>query len=412
MMAHAGRDPIFWATMAVAEQDFDGSGDLCLRCHATAGWIAGRSTPTDGSGLASGDDDGVECHFCHSMTNPDDSELIGVMNPPFIANDGATSPTGYYGSGMVSLWGGNDKLGPYTDAQATHQFIASEFHRSVDFCGSCHDVSNPAVGDLAHNSGTQAGAPAVVASGALGGPVTGKAAFNNFPYQYGIVERTFSEYKSGQLVQTRVGDYGTLPTELQAGAIQEAYGAVQAAGTGGDYADGAPRYFTGAAVHTLGALVAEPAGTSYESFHFVLNNTVVSDNRIPTRRMRDDDARVRNALPAPADQYGDPGSGGVYDHWDAVTFTPPAGAVRGEVKLLYQSMSWEYIQFLQRANDGSNAFLAGEGDAILEAWLNTGMSAPHTMASATILVPEPGRLAMLAAGLLLLAKLRRGAHGR
>ena len=47
MMAHAGRDPIFWATMAIAEQDFDGSGDLCLRFHATAGWLAGRSTPTD-----------------------------------------------------------------------------------------------------------------------------------------------------------------------------------------------------------------------------------------------------------------------------------------------------------------------------------------------------------------------------
>ena len=51
MMANAGRDPIFWATLAVAEQDFDGSGDLCIRCHSTAGWQAGRSTPTDGSGL-------------------------------------------------------------------------------------------------------------------------------------------------------------------------------------------------------------------------------------------------------------------------------------------------------------------------------------------------------------------------
>ena len=34
MMANAGRDPIFWATLAVAEQDFDGAGDLCLRCHS------------------------------------------------------------------------------------------------------------------------------------------------------------------------------------------------------------------------------------------------------------------------------------------------------------------------------------------------------------------------------------------
>ena len=31
MMSHAGRDPIFWATVAIAEQDFDGAGDLCIR---------------------------------------------------------------------------------------------------------------------------------------------------------------------------------------------------------------------------------------------------------------------------------------------------------------------------------------------------------------------------------------------
>ena len=87
MMAHAGRDPIFWATMAVAEQDFDGAGDLCLRCHSTGGWLAGRSTPTDGSGLAAGDSDGVECDFCHKVTNPDNSDpvLQGVMIDPFLA---------------------------------------------------------------------------------------------------------------------------------------------------------------------------------------------------------------------------------------------------------------------------------------------------------------------------------------
>ena len=50
MMGNAGRDPLFWATLAVAEQDFDGAGDLCIRCHSTGGWYAGRSTPTDGSG--------------------------------------------------------------------------------------------------------------------------------------------------------------------------------------------------------------------------------------------------------------------------------------------------------------------------------------------------------------------------
>ena len=610
MMAQAGRDPIFWATMAISEQDFDGSGDLCLRCHSTAGWMLGHSTPTDGSGLTSGDADGVDCHFCHAMTNPDDSEFLGVMNPGFIANDGGNPPVGYYGSGMSSLWNGNEKLGPYTDAAATHQFAASSFHRSVDFCGTCHDVSNPAVGDLAHNAGAQDGAPPVMASGNLGGPVTGKAAFNNFPYQYGVVERTFSEYKAGGLVQTLVSDYLTLPLELQAGAIQEAYNAALVAGTGGDYEDGTPRYFscqtchmrpttglgadkngvpirpdlplhdliggnywmpraiayldsvgklrlgggmstdqrddmlasieraehqltmaasltatdhtvrvtnltghklisgypegrrmwlnvewyddqdalvgvtgeygpltdgngqpvmvtnpangqpvqvqsilnlsglgtkiyeahygvtqewaaqliglgypagmvigfdrlTGAVAHTLGELAAEPAGTTYESFHFVLNNKVLTDNRIPTWGMRYDDSRVRNTLPVPPTQYGDPQAGGVYQHWDEVTLTPPTTvAVRGEVKLLYQTTSWEYIQFLYLANDGSVSFLANEGVNMLEAWVNEGMSAPQEMASATIVVPEPTEVLMLTAGLTLLGFLgqRRSAQ--
>ncbi len=88
MMAHAGRDPIFWATVAIAEQDFDGAGDLCIRCHNAAGWLDGRSTPTDGSGLNEiTDRNGVQCDLCHRLANPDDSEHQGVQNDPFVAND-------------------------------------------------------------------------------------------------------------------------------------------------------------------------------------------------------------------------------------------------------------------------------------------------------------------------------------
>jgi hypothetical protein len=47
-MANVGRDPILWPTAAIAEQDFDDAGDLCMRCHSVAGRMAGRSMPTDG----------------------------------------------------------------------------------------------------------------------------------------------------------------------------------------------------------------------------------------------------------------------------------------------------------------------------------------------------------------------------
>jgi len=580
MMANAGRDPIFWATVAVAEQDFDGAGDLCIRCHSTAGWLGGRSTPTDGSALAAGDADGVECDFCHKVTNTDDSELLGVQNAPFIANDGGSPAIGYYGSGMESIWAGNQKLGPYSDTVARHQFLQSNFHRSNNFCGTCHDVSNPAVGDLAHNNGKQVTSGPVISSGVPGADVETKAAFNNFPYQYGIVERTFSEFKSGLLSATLVSDYLSLPADLQAGALKAGYESALVAGQGGNYADGTLRYFncqtchvrpvngagcnkkgapirkdlplhdmtggnywmpdaiqyldsqgklilgggltstqvsalndgkvrvlkqlseaatlvvtgntvkvtnltghklisgypegrrmwlnikwygegmvpgvdpplhedgaygllevqingnttyvetildlhgtntkiyeahygmtqewaqqlinlgysptlplsfnrvTGLADYTLGQLVAEAPGTTHETFHFVLNNVVVKDNRIPTYGMSYEEARKRNALPVPASQYGNPGPGGTYNYWDEMALTPPIGATYATIDLLYQPTSWEYIQFLYLANNRQNSFLANEGVNLLDAWLNNGMAKPYVMAS-TVWGSEP-----------------------
>jgi hypothetical protein len=261
-MGNAGRDPIFWATLAIAEQDFDGAGDLCIRCHSSGGWMGGRSTPTDGSGLAPSDEDGIDCDTCHQMTNPDMTEHIGTMVGPFIANQGDSldfnlAEEGYYGSGMYALSNAYGKLGPYgeNDAVARHQFTESNFHRDVDFCGTCHDVSNSVVGDLAPNAGTQPGAPDVtnswdfapVGSPNLGGPVEEKAAFNNPPYAYGIVERTYSEYKSSPLSATLVDDFSTLPEDLQdpRGSLYNAYMAATTDGTrSANYVDGDPRYFS------------------------------------------------------------------------------------------------------------------------------------------------------------------------
>ena len=571
MMANAGRDPIFWATLAIAEQDFNGAGDLCIRCHSPGGWHGGRSTPTDGSALMAGDADGVECDSCHKMTNPNSSEHLGTMLPPFLANDENSPATGYYGTGMVSLWGGSEKLGPYSDAGARHQFMQSKFHRDRDFCGSCHDVSNPAVGDLAHNNGAPIPLPPGTFSGVPGSPVDGKAAFNNFPFQYGVVERTFSEHVSGALSKTPVSSYANpdFPTALKAGAIKAAFDSA-----GGNYKDGSPRYFscqtchmravtgygankagipqrfdlplhdmtggnvwmpdailyqnsqntlrlgggmtttqidaitagkerarqqlqlaaslsvsgntvkvvnltghklisgypegrrmwlnikwydssnnviredgkygvvtsvngtpvnsivdlsdpntkiyeahqamtkewadqllglgyspslplsfdrvTGDVDYTLEQLAAQAPGTYHETFHFVLNNTVAKDNRIPTYGMSYEEARKRNALPVPANQYGSPTAGGTYNYWDEIELSKPANAAYAEIKLLYQSTSWEYIQFLYLANNRQNAFLADEGVNLLNAWLATGMAEPVVMASATWgNAPEP-----------------------
>ena len=554
MMGNASRDPIFWATLAIAEQDFDGAGDLCIRCHSTSGWYAGRSTPTDGSRLMAGDADGVECDTCHKMTNPDNSEHLGVMISPFIANkDGE----GFYGSGMLSLWPNSHKLGPYSDADARHQFLQSRFHRDIRFCGSCHDVSNPVTGDVAHNNGKQVTSDDVIASGYLDSPLTAKAAFKNPPYMYGIVERTFSEFMAGALSKTPVTSYSSLPADLKAGAIA-------AVAASGNYADGTTRYFscqtchmravTGAGANKAGVpirtdlplhdmtggnywtpdailyqntrgwlrlgggltttqidalkagkdramqqlklaatlsvagntlrivnhtghklisgypegrrmwvniqwfdasgnllredgkydVVAYVNGTPVKSivdlsgtntkiyeahygmtqawasqlldlgypadlplafdrvsgavtltlgqlangsapyadtFHFVLNNTVTKDNRIPPYGFSYEEARKRNALPVPAGQYRN--SDGTYRYYDELTLNPPTNATYARIRLLYQPTSWEYVQFLYLANRKTNAFLASEGDNLLNTWLATGMAEPFVMAETT-----------------------------
>ena len=594
MMAHAGRDPIFWATVAIAEQDFDGSGDLCIRCHSPAGWLDGRSAPTDGSNLdPATDGEGVQCDLCHRLTNPDQSEHAGVQNWPFIANSGTPSEA-HYGSGQYVVTDSNaTKLGPYADANppaGAHGAAQSQFHRSAELCGTCHDVSNPVTGDVAHNNGAQVD---LNYNGGISSPLEDKVAFNYRPYQYGVVERTYSEHKASRLGSTLVADYVNLPADLQAGAIKRAYDAAVASNPGslpgeeGNYLDGAPRYFSCQTCHmppvqgkgagrpaagrfappvrddlpkhdltggnyfmpeamkwmdargtlkfgglTTGEVAAMDAGVlraktnlevaaalsvngnsvkvvnltshklisgypegrrmwlniqwfdgnglllsedgaygdlqvqmdldgdgaddtvrtlldlhdpntriyevhgaftqewaaqlvalnaqkysdliigfdrvsgaitctigdmtgtvpnprpgcqqSYlQSFHFVLNNYVASDTRIPPYGMSYDDARIRNALPVPANQYGNPGPGGAYNYWDDVTLNPPAGAATANIRLMYQPTSWEYVQFLYLGNETQNPQLSTTGKDYLDAWFNNGMAEPHVMASTT-----------------------------
>lgn len=566
-MAHSARDPVFWAALAVAEQDFPEAGDFCLRCHAPRAWLEGRSTPSDGSGLSAADVDGVECAVCHALVDPDDSEHVGTQAAPFLAHDRGTPKRAYHGSGMMVLWSGPERLGPYANVNASHPTLQSHYHRSSELCGTCHDVSNPVTGDLAHNNGAQVPLPAGQFSGRSGAPVTEKAAFKNFGYQYGAVERTFSEATAGGLQALRIADYATLPSELQAGAIANARAAaLRSNAPTGNYVDGSVRTFTCQTCHmqptqgqgcafadtrndmplhdmvganywladalrhqdtantlrfggpldaptlaalgggadrarrmlesagslrvrgdtlevvnltahklitgypegrrmwlelrwldaagnvlrhdgaygpvsvshrgntrqvdtildlagtntriyegrlgltqewaqqllalgkspslpmqfdratgnvtlTLGQLAAQPPGSAATSFHFVLVNTMVSDNRIPPYGLRYDDARTRSALPVPEALYGNPGPGGTYRHYDELALTPPTGAATARVRLLYQPTSWEYVQFLERANDGSVAFLAQEGRNLVDTWLATGMAAPHTMAA-------------------------------
>src|SRR5690606_27630477 len=59
MMGQSARDPVFYAALAVANNDAQHVGDLCLRCHAPGAWMEGRSFPTDGSAMIAHDFQGV-----------------------------------------------------------------------------------------------------------------------------------------------------------------------------------------------------------------------------------------------------------------------------------------------------------------------------------------------------------------
>lgn len=570
MMSHAARDPLYWATVAVAEEVFPGSGDLCIRCHSPRGWLDDRSTPTDGSALNQLDAEGVVCSACHMAVDPDEQQHDGVQFPPFLAHDEAATPEGYHGAGEYVITSGIDRMGPYANHQALHGAQQADLQRDSAMCGTCHDVSNPVVGDLAPSHGHPLGLAPGTFSGTPGTPVDGKAAFNNPPYAFGVVERTYSEHVASDIATTRVGNYTSLPADLQRGILADAFNAVTAGVPSGDHEDGTPRFFTcqtchmmpttgraakqmfladrkdlgrhdltggstwvqtaiqyldaqgklvaggglypehhtaiadgivraramlqgaaaidvtgdtvrvtnltghklisgypegrrmwlevrwlgpggelidvvgeygtldvmhkgqalvietlldpdapglrrydvemgvrqdwaqtllatgssasvplsfdrldGSVTMTLGALAAMPAGTIQPSHHFVLNDQVMDDTRIPPYGFSYDEATKRGILPVPATQYGNPGVGGKYDHFDEFTLTPPVGAASAELKLWYQSTSWEYIQFLDLASTGAVAFLANTGGDLLDAWLNTGMAFPELMQSDT-----------------------------
>jgi hypothetical protein len=104
-------------------------------------------------------------------------------------------------------------------------------------------------------------------------------------------------------------------------------------------------------------------------------------------------AQLRNATPIPDTLYlgGEQATAGSeYLHYDELDLEPPVGAASAQVALMYQPMTWEYVQFLSLANQQpGGSELETVGEDVLEAWFETGMAAPVEIA--TILLPGPGR---------------------
>jgi cytochrome c553 len=141
-MAQAARDPLFFACMAIAEQDAPGVGDICIRCHSPGGFQEGRAFDTSGGMLNAKDRHGVHCDYCHravdhiyvpGVSPPEDEAVLAGVNPLPLQ----------YGNGQFINDPAPLRRGPYGDSHSVHAYAESPFHRSSDVCGVCHDVSNP-----------------------------------------------------------------------------------------------------------------------------------------------------------------------------------------------------------------------------------------------------------------------------
>jgi hypothetical protein len=244
MMAQASRDFLFWSCLTVAAQDSiwaigtPNAVDICERCHFPKGWLEGRSDPTNASIMTAADFDGVQCDFCHTSWDPffettsngtregsdwqnywDETNVSGTPSQPaaddtyaedaIIAlgidifngdpffNNNNLPPSGYTenGSGQYFISPNGDKRASFADAAARHRMLYSRYHKSKYFCGTCHDVSNPALANLGQDGSS---------------PLTSET---DSAFSYYHVERTFSEF-----MLSAYGKQGGFPTnpEFQA----------------------------------------------------------------------------------------------------------------------------------------------------------------------------------------------------
>jgi hypothetical protein len=473
MMAHAARDPLFKANLAIANQDAANSGDLCLRCHFPRGWLAGRSVPTDGSRMTSADADGVTCALCHRMVDP--VYQAGVSPTNDLAILAALSFKGTnYGNGMYVVDPTGLRRGPYSDSTLGHDALGSAFHRSAAFCGTCHDVSNPAFtkdGNGIYQPNTF-DAPAATFSPHFIAPVertysewlasdyntptgvyapqfagnrpngrvstcqhchmqsiAGYAAATNtnpgiplrsdmglhdmtggstwvaglltnlFPGEVSVAAVQAGINRATSLLQNAatlaVGDAGAqlkvtvtnecghkLPTGYPEGRrvwlnVKFFNEANQPVGESGAYnfatgeltRDAAKIYEVHPGIDTniSGLLGLDPDA----SLHFVLNNKIYEDNRIPPRGFTNTTFAAFGGEPV-----GHPYADGQY--WDDTLYALPTGAVRAEVKLYYQSTSKEFIEFLRDENRTT-----ADGQAMYNLWATNGMCPPTLMQERT-----------------------------
>jgi hypothetical protein len=153
---------VWHAALAIANQDVNLGGETCLRCHAPGAWLGGKSFDGTTDHFQFSDFDGINCNFCHRVVNPVPGELPAVGYPgddpdpdtpilSALAKDGLL-PTGF-GNARYVVDPIDTRRAPADDVpENLHgldalgdpiRLVSSPFHKTGEFCATCHDVSNP-----------------------------------------------------------------------------------------------------------------------------------------------------------------------------------------------------------------------------------------------------------------------------
>lgn len=128
LMANSARDPVFWAGLALANQDDPTHTEDCVRCHVPNAFLDDRADVTAIDQLTPPDRQGISCDLCHRMV---DDGVTPAGNARYEIDDTAVD-------------GSVPKRGPFDYAvnAPNHNWIVDDtFLPSSRFCGTCHDVT-------------------------------------------------------------------------------------------------------------------------------------------------------------------------------------------------------------------------------------------------------------------------------
>jgi hypothetical protein len=241
MMGNSARDPLMFACFTVSAQDSifaigsPNAVDMCLRCHFPKGWLEGRSSTLNASAMTGEDYDGIQCSFCHRLVDPfykttfsgeresaNWSVIWNEMNvfpdplyqsfnrakatavadslvaltfkrfsgAPFHVNDAPYSPDYTEAAGGQYFVSPTTEIrGPFADVDPgrypgvnLHNTEYSRFHKGKFFCATCHDVSNPVMGNLPQKDVKPGDAAALTSE-------------SQSAFMWSHVERTYSEFR-------------------------------------------------------------------------------------------------------------------------------------------------------------------------------------------------------------------------